>query len=37
MQAMVPDFLEFSLDNLVKEQDKLQSQMMDIGVPIRSR
>ena len=29
MQAFVPGFLEFSLDNLGKEQDKFRAQMMD--------
>jgi polyhydroxyalkanoate synthesis repressor PhaR len=29
MQAFVPGFLEFSLDNLGKEQDKFRAQMME--------
>ncbi len=29
MQAFVPGFLEFSLDNLGKEQDKVRAQMME--------
>ena len=29
MQAFVPGFLEFSLDNLGKEQDKMRTQMME--------
>ena len=29
MQAFVPGFLEFSLDNLGKEQDKFRSQLME--------
>ena len=29
MQAFVPGFLEFSLDNLGKEQDKFRTQMME--------
>ena len=29
MQAFVPGFLEFSLDNLGKEQEKFRSQMME--------
>ena len=33
MQGMVPSYLEFSLDNLTKDQDKIRKQMMDaIGV-----
>ena len=36
MQGMVPGYLEFSLDNLTKEQDKIRKQMVDAmggGVP----
>ncbi|MEO9166779.1 MAG: polyhydroxyalkanoate synthesis repressor PhaR, partial [Aestuariivirga sp.] len=37
MQAVVPGYLEFSLDNLMKDQDKIRKQMMDamgnMGVP----
>lgn len=34
MQGIVPGYLDFSLDNLVKEQDKIRKQMMDsMGVP----
>ena len=29
MQGMVPGYLEFSLGNLMKEQDKVRKQMMD--------
>ena len=29
MQGLVPGFLEFSLDNLMKEQDKYRTQMLD--------
>jgi polyhydroxyalkanoate synthesis repressor PhaR len=29
MQGMVPGYLEFSLDNLMKEQDKIRKQMLD--------
>ena len=29
MQGMVPSYLEFSLDNLTKDQDKIRKQMMD--------
>ncbi|MEO9167948.1 MAG: polyhydroxyalkanoate synthesis repressor PhaR [Aestuariivirga sp.] len=29
MQAVVPGYLEFSLDNLMKDQDKIRKQMMD--------
>lgn len=29
MQGVVPSFLEFSLDNLTKEQDKIRKQMVD--------
>jgi polyhydroxyalkanoate synthesis repressor PhaR len=29
MQGLVPGYLEFSLDNLMKEQDKLRKQMLD--------
>jgi polyhydroxyalkanoate synthesis repressor PhaR len=33
MQGLVPGYLEFSLDNLMKEQDKLRKQMLDaVGV-----
>jgi polyhydroxyalkanoate synthesis repressor PhaR len=33
MQAFVPGYLEFSLDNLMKEQEKIRKQMLDaIGV-----
>jgi polyhydroxyalkanoate synthesis repressor PhaR len=30
MQALVPGYLEFSLDNLVKDQEKLRKQMLDM-------
>ncbi len=30
MQAIVPGYLEFSLDNLVKDQEKLRKQMLDM-------
>ena len=29
MQGMVPSYLEFSLDNLTKDQDKIRKQMVD--------
>ena len=29
MQSVVPGYLEFSLDNLMKDQDKIRKQMMD--------
>ena len=29
MQGLVPGFLEFSMDNLMKEQDKFRKQMLD--------
>ena len=29
MQGVVPGYLEFSLDNLTKDQDKIRKQMMD--------
>ncbi|MEP6827254.1 MAG: polyhydroxyalkanoate synthesis repressor PhaR [Aestuariivirga sp.] len=29
MQGMVPSYLEFSLDNLTKDQDKIRKQVMD--------
>ena len=29
MQGIVPGYLDFSLDNLVKEQDKIRKQMLD--------
>ena len=33
MQGVVPGYLEFSLDNLMKEQDKIRKQMLDaIGI-----
>jgi polyhydroxyalkanoate synthesis repressor PhaR len=33
MQGLVPGFLEFSLDSLMKDQDKLRKQMLDaVGV-----
>ena len=33
MQGLVPGYLEFSLDNLTKDQDKLRKQMLDaVGV-----
>ncbi len=33
MQGLVPGYLEFSLDNLMKEQEKLRKQMLDaVGV-----
>ncbi len=33
MQGLVPGYLEFSLDNLMKEQDRLRKQMLDaVGV-----
>lgn len=33
MQGLVPGYLEFSLDNLMKEQEKLRTQMLDaVGV-----
>ena len=33
MQGLVPGYLEFSLDNLMKDQDKFRKQMMDtVGV-----
>ena len=33
MQGLVPGYLEFSLDNLMKEQDKFRKQMLDtVGV-----
>ena len=37
MQSVVPGYLEFSLDNLMKDQDKIRKQMMDamgnMGIP----
>ena len=30
MQAIVPGYMEFSLDNLVKDQEKLRKQMLDM-------
>ena len=37
MQSVVPGYLEFSLDNLMKDQDKIRKQMMDamgtMGMP----
>ncbi len=39
MQGMVPSYLEFSLDNLMKDQEKIRGQMLDamgVGEPLKN-